>query len=314
MFWYNLRILTKNMKKIAKFSLFFGLLLGLFIIFFVAFSNSIYAHPGRTSSDGCHYCRTNCDSWGVPWNERHCHNGYTTPTTPNPTPTPTPTPKTEQTKVTEIIDGDTIKISTGEKVRFIGIDTPETKDPRKPVECFGKEASEHLLSKIDQKDIRLETDPQGDTIDKYGRILRYVYLDDKNINATMIKDGYAYAYTTYPFSKSEEFKNLENDAKMDKRGLWEDNTCNGKREMPTLIASISPTAQLQNEKIDKPTTKQSGQQLTEQPKQTLESNNKNGQENSTIDGLAIFVVFSIVAYLLGGIIVIIYLLIKRFIK
>lgn len=36
------------------------------------------AHPGRTAADGCHYCRTNCDSWGVPWNERHCHGNYNT--------------------------------------------------------------------------------------------------------------------------------------------------------------------------------------------------------------------------------------------
>lgn len=77
----------------------------------------VFAHPGRTASDGCHYCRTNCSSWGVPWNERHCHGGYTAPvynaSTPVPTPvytfqptktpvptsvrvfTPTPTPKTK---------------------------------------------------------------------------------------------------------------------------------------------------------------------------------------------------------------------------
>lgn len=62
----------------------------------------IYAHPGRTASDGCHYCRTNCSSWGVAWNARHCHGGYiaptvtTSPRTPDPTlkvSTPTPTPR-----------------------------------------------------------------------------------------------------------------------------------------------------------------------------------------------------------------------------
>lgn len=82
------------------------------LLFASLFIHPIYAHPGRTASDGCHYCRTNCDSWGVPWNERHCHGGgsvqgvqetvpiYTSPTntpillptwTPIPTKTPTPT-------------------------------------------------------------------------------------------------------------------------------------------------------------------------------------------------------------------------------
>lgn len=45
------------------------------VILFVLFPSISYAHPGRTASDGCHYCRTNCDKWGVPWNERYCHGG-----------------------------------------------------------------------------------------------------------------------------------------------------------------------------------------------------------------------------------------------
>lgn len=77
----------------------------LILTFLFIFSNSVFAHPGRTAADGCHYCRTNCDSWGVPWNERHCHGGgtvqgiqesepiYTPPTnTPIPWPTWTPVP------------------------------------------------------------------------------------------------------------------------------------------------------------------------------------------------------------------------------
>ncbi|PIQ72812.1 hypothetical protein COY13_03310 [Candidatus Roizmanbacteria bacterium CG_4_10_14_0_2_um_filter_36_35] len=81
--------------------LFFLLILTVPLIF----SNSVFAHPGRTAADGCHYCRTNCDSWGVPWNERHCHNGgtvqgiqesapvYNPPiNTPIPWPTWTPIP------------------------------------------------------------------------------------------------------------------------------------------------------------------------------------------------------------------------------
>ena len=58
------------------------------VTLFVLVANPVFAHPGNTAADGCHYCRTNCDYWGVPWNERHCHNGSTVPSTPIPTPVP----------------------------------------------------------------------------------------------------------------------------------------------------------------------------------------------------------------------------------
>lgn len=62
------------------------------VILLLTSISSASAHPGRTASDGCHYCRTNCDSWGVPWNERHCHGGYTAPVVVPKTYTPTNTP------------------------------------------------------------------------------------------------------------------------------------------------------------------------------------------------------------------------------
>lgn len=64
----------------------------LLLLFLFIFNNSIFAHPGRTAADGCHYCRTNCDYWGVPWNERHCHGGNPPTNTPIPLPTWTPVP------------------------------------------------------------------------------------------------------------------------------------------------------------------------------------------------------------------------------
>ncbi len=139
--------------------------------------------------------------------------------------------KRQTVKISEVIDGDTIKTSTGEKIRLIGIDTPETKDPRKPVQCFGEEASNYLESLIEGREVQLEEDSIGDTIDKYDRLLRYIYSQNENINAKMIKDGYSYAYTNYPFSMSDEYKKLENEAREAKRGLWAENTCNGEREM-----------------------------------------------------------------------------------
>jgi micrococcal nuclease len=131
--------------------------------------------------------------------------------------------------VIRVIDGDTIQVKFPdgniEKVRLIGINAPETVDPRKPVECFGKEASKRLKQLIEGKIVKIEKDPIGDTIDKYGRLLRYVYLGNRNINAEMIKEGYAYTYTEYPFLKLTEFKQYENDARNRKLGLWNPEAC-----------------------------------------------------------------------------------------
>lgn len=166
----------------------------------------------------------------MPWNERHCHGRATIPA-------PTPSPQTvvpqfsEEGKVfvvNRVVDGDTIEIKYNnelKKVRLTGIDTPETVDPRKPVQCFGKEAAAKLKSFIDDKSIKIEKDSVGDTVDKYGRLLRYVYLDNENINAEMVKEGYAYVYLNYPFSKSKEFKDYETDAKNRQLGLWSPEAC-----------------------------------------------------------------------------------------
>lgn len=131
--------------------------------------------------------------------------------------------------VSKVIDGDTIVVETeGEeyKVRMIGIDTPETVHPHKPVECFGKEAKEKLEDLIFEKYIRLLGDETQDNIDTYGRSLRYVYLDDIDINLVMIKEGYAFEYTHItPYVKQEEYKNAQEYAKRNSLGLWDDNVC-----------------------------------------------------------------------------------------
>lgn len=201
-------------------------------------ANQAFAHPGRTASDGCHYCRTNCDYWGVPWNQRHCDGAYTPPAATSETNKFIPQEETNEldlsaflensAQVTEVIDGDTIRINlAGEvyRVRLIGIDTPETKDPRKPVECFGQEATEKLKSLIDNETVTLTKDTVGDTIDTYGRLLRYVTLQNVDINAHMIKVGYAYAYTKYPFDRTNEYVGYENEAQLMKRGLWAEGIC-----------------------------------------------------------------------------------------
>lgn len=139
--------------------------------------------------------------------------------------------------VTRTVDGDTLHAKIdGEPdevtVRLLGINTPESVDPRRPVECFGKEASHHAQELLQGKRIRLEADPEADERDKYGRILRKVVMEDGTaFNTLMVKEGYAYAYTSFPMAAAykRELKNLEEEARLSKRGLWADTTCKGKK-------------------------------------------------------------------------------------
>jgi endonuclease YncB( thermonuclease family) len=142
--------------------------------------------------------------------------------TPSPTqPTPTPPAHVQSVVAKRVIDGDTLELSTGETVRLIGVDTPETKDPRKPVQYFGKEATAFTQRTVAGKRVHLEHDQQRH--DKYGRTLAYVYLENGTfVNAEIIKQGYGFAYTRYPFKYLEEFRKLEREAREAKRGLWGD--------------------------------------------------------------------------------------------
>lgn len=126
--------------------------------------------------------------------------------------------------VTKVVDGDTLKIQTDtkqESVRLLGIDTPETQDPRKPVQCFGKEAKTQLQNLVEGKRVRLEADTtQGDR-DAFGRLLRYVYLEDNtNVNSELVKQGFAFVYRQYPVKQLQALITLETQARAEKRGLW----------------------------------------------------------------------------------------------
>ncbi len=132
--------------------------------------------------------------------------------------------------VERVIDGDTFTIRQSDKelrVRLIGIDTPETVDPRAPVECFGVEASSEAKRILDGQRVRLETDSSQDTYDKYGRLLAYAYLPDGTLfNEYMIAEGYGTEYTfALPYKYQDEFKQAERDARAEKKGLWADNAC-----------------------------------------------------------------------------------------
>lgn len=122
-------------------------------------------------------------------------------------------------RVVQVIDGDTIKLNTGETVRLLGIDTPETQHAEVPVQRFGKEASEFLKQMVEGFECRLEFEP-GNVKDKYGRILAYVYVDDRMANAELLRRGYAYVYTRFPFSRMNEFIRYEQEARERQYGLW----------------------------------------------------------------------------------------------
>lgn len=126
-------------------------------------------------------------------------------------------------KVTKVIDGDTLELEGGQKVRYIGIDTPETKHPAKGVQCFGKEAAAKNKELIEGKEAIIEKDVSE--TDRYGRLLRYVYIGNLFINDYLVREGYALASTYPPDVKyQDQFREAEKEARENNRGLWK--SCN----------------------------------------------------------------------------------------
>ncbi len=137
-----------------------------------------------------------------------------------------------QATVVRVVDGDTIRVNLDGKevtIRMIGLDTPETKDPRKPVQCFGQEASNKAVQLLNGATVYLEVDPTQGTYDAYQRLLSYVWLSDGRLfNQLMIDEGYAFEYTyNKPYKYQSAFKNSERTAREQQRGLWSPTTCNG---------------------------------------------------------------------------------------
>ncbi|GEM_PF-3850385 len=125
-----------------------------------------------------------------------------------------------------IYDGDTIAIDMNgvfEKVRFIGIDTPETGEKYRGKECYGKEATEKTEELLFEKKVSLKSDETQDNEDKYGRLLRYVFLEDGTmLNKKLIEDGFAkeYTYKGSAYKYQKEFRAAEKKAKREEVGLW----------------------------------------------------------------------------------------------
>lgn len=136
----------------------------------------------------------------------------------------------QEVLVTRVIDGDTIEVQTGmdiSTVRYIGVDTPETVDPRRPVQCFGRQASKENKKLVEGKKVILVKDVSE--TDKYGRLLRYIYVKLENgellfVNDYLIRQGFAKASTFPPDVKySQAFLEAEREARENKMGLW--NSC-----------------------------------------------------------------------------------------
>lgn len=156
---------------------------------------------------------------------------------PKPKPTEPPQPQRTQATVVRVIDGDTIEVRIGAQtynLRYIGIDTPETVDPRRAVQCFGQEASNKNKELMSGKTVGLEKDVSE--TDRYGRLLRYVYVDGGMVNAELVRSGYAKASSYPPDVRYQDlFGQLEGEARDAGRGLWATNAC---------LTPAAPTATL----------------------------------------------------------------------
>lgn len=127
-------------------------------------------------------------------------------------------------KVTRFVDGDTITVDMNgknEKVRMVGVDTPETHKPNAPVQCYGPAAAAYTKNLIGTQSVRLVSDELSTNRDRYDRLLRYVYLTDGTmVNQSLIENGYGFYYPYFPFTKSDQFAAAQASAKAANKGLW----------------------------------------------------------------------------------------------
>lgn len=148
--------------------------------------------------------------------------------------------------VLRVVDGDTLQVRIDgrkEKVRLIGVDTPESVDPRRPVQPFGKEAAEFTRRLAGGKAVTLRGEDGTPGRDRYNRLLRYVYLPDGTLlNAEIIRQGYGHAYVRQPFSRLEEFRTYERQAREKGLGLWARGAPGGRPTAARRTVSQPPPA------------------------------------------------------------------------
>ncbi len=127
-----------------------------------------------------------------------------------------------EVQVERFVDGDTIVVEGGVKIRLVGADTPETVKPNWPVEPFGPEASAFTKKTIEKAGKRVRLEPDGDRTDRYGRQLALVYVGEILLNEELIRQGLATAELQYRYSKEMKtrFQAAEYEAQKAKRGIW----------------------------------------------------------------------------------------------
>jgi micrococcal nuclease len=140
----------------------------------------------------------------------------------------------EYAVVKRVVDGDTFLLENGDRVRLLGIDTPEkfeskkldkdveaTRQDKKTIKKLGQLASDYVKKFVEGKKVYLEKEPNYDDKDRYGRLLRWIYLEDGTfVNGKIVKDGYAQVYEKFPVSKLDELRKYQKEARENNRGLW----------------------------------------------------------------------------------------------
>lgn len=122
--------------------------------------------------------------------------------------------------VQRVVDGDTLVLQGGTRVRLLGVDTPETKHPHKPVEPLGPEAAAFTRRHVEGRSVTLQFDRERR--DRYRRVLAYVFVGDWFLNEELIRAGYSRAETRFPFSNrmKKRFRAAEAEARENRRGIW----------------------------------------------------------------------------------------------
>lgn len=171
--------------------------------------------------------------------------------------------------VLRVVDGDTIVIKLDgaqTKVRLIGVDTPETVHPQKPVEAYGKEASRFTENLLRGEQVYMEYEPGANRLDKYGRLLAYVYRapDGLFVNLEIIRQGYGHAYTKYPFQYMDLFRDAERKARESQKGLWRVDPGKGKAiDLKALpLKEATPGIQLKESRPPQPAAQGQSQTIT----------------------------------------------------
>ncbi len=187
---------------------------------------AVASPDGKLDKWGCHKCIKDCEKYELLKNEYHCH-GSVSVQSQNIEIAPRIYGDQLYRRVAGIIDGDTLIVYYGnngkkEKVRLLGIDTPET-SPKENPQCYSAQATKQLNKLTFNKFVALKKDKlQKEDKDKYGRLLRYVMLfDNTSVNEELIKGGYAKAYPVLT-TTVEKYKGLEVEAKAKKLGMWDE--------------------------------------------------------------------------------------------